>query len=58
VPKENLMNGREIWKGLRQIGHWKEPWNRGVWDYCLWQVKWENIMLRMLLRARKDYFCE
>lgn len=31
------------------VGHWTDPWNRGPWDRCLWQIKWENWLIRRLL---------
>jgi hypothetical protein len=34
------------------VGRWQDPWNRGPWDYCLWQIKWENVFLRRLSDLR------
>lgn len=38
-----------LFYGLTQIGHWTEPWNRGLWDRLLWEVKWENVSIRRLV---------
>ena len=43
-----------IWRGTRMIGSRWDPWNRGPFDRVLWQVKWENVFLRMLCRVAES----
>lgn len=42
----------KLFVGQSMIGGWREPWNRGLWDRLLWEVKWENVFLRRLCNCR------
>jgi hypothetical protein len=41
-------------KMIPWVGHWSEPWNRSPWDRCLWQIKWENWLIRRLSDLRSN----
>lgn len=36
------------------VGDKWDPWNRGIWDRALWQIKWENVFLRQLCNLRRS----